>query len=118
LGLGVDLRLTPLLLDALLALLGGNLVLEPLALELGLRLLALQLGFGVTLPCLRRLLAGFAFGIGLGLLKAPLTREFVAPCEVAESLLGLTDRLPDDPAGGPLGLLVFSQAQLLLELGF
>jgi hypothetical protein len=88
-----------------LTLLGGDLVLEPLAFEVGLHLLALDgcgslavLGFG-------RVFARGPFGLGLGLLEPALPFQRLIAGGRAGNLLRFAEQLPDDPAGGPLAVL-------------
>jgi hypothetical protein len=67
LGLRRAIRFVAVSLDLFLALLGGDFVLEVLALQRGLGLLGLQFRFGISLPCFRvaALRVGFSVDVRL-----------------------------------------------------
>lgn len=98
----LGLRPGALVLDSLFALLGGHLILDVRTLDLRLYLLLVQLGLGFATAGLLPGLTGVELGLGLRLLKAPLTLEVLTPGGRTGGLLGFSDQSAQDAAGRSL----------------
>ncbi len=92
----------PVLLDPLLAFLGGKLVLEVLALDIRLHLLLAEPGLLLEAPRLPGVLTRHQLGLGLGLLQTPLSLEVIASYGCSRGLLCFSDDSAQYAAGRPL----------------
>jgi hypothetical protein len=103
----------PLALDGVLALVGGNLGPQALALDLGLDALLAELCLGLALAGLGLLASRVLLGLDLGLLKPPLAGQpLVAQCRSGR-LLRLAGDLPGQAARRLL--LVFGVGHCCLQ---
>ena len=115
---GAERRRLLLVFDAPLALLGGHLALQVLALDLGLGLLLAQSSFGVGTGGLRRLLASLALRVGLGRLQAALARQLILAGRRADHLLHLADELAGHTSDGALFVLIMCHWERSPRMGW